>query len=156
MKTLYSTLTSLTAAALLISFIAGCSTTRHATTPPDVSLTNVKVSDVSFFQTTLKVTTKIRNEDQYPVTFSGSSHRISLNGVDLGKAVSSDTIRLNPSESKEVDAEFELSHLSIASKIQSLVQSAQLKYDIDSEFYSGSNRFDRRTLRSSASGTLLQ
>lgn len=136
---------------LLLLILSSCSVLSR--TPPEVSLVDLEIGEVAVFETTLKVVTRVRNETNQPLNFTGMTHELELNGVQLGKAVNRDHTRLAPLESKLVTSTLELSHLSLAFNIVELINSPKLNYSLSSEFFTSG--FGLTSLKSKKSGTLL-
>ncbi len=139
---------------LTCTFLLSACSSKNIT-PPDVSLVDLDFGEVSLFQTTLKVTTNVRNESPDRMHFTGARHNVELNDINLGKAISRERFSLNPLEERRVVSTLEISHLTLMTRIQDLLDSTALDYKLESEFYVG-GPFSGDTIRSTNSGTLIQ
>ena len=134
-----------------VIFISGCSSLN--TSPPDVSLVDIEFGEVTLFETSLLVTTRLRNDSNQPLNITGMVQELSLNGTRLGKAMSRENLRLKPLESKRVVSTLELSHLNLALNLSDLINSPKLNYSLQSEFFL--EGLFGRTIRSSKDGVLI-
>ena len=130
-----------------------CSCSAKNTNPPDVSLVDIQFGEVKLFETTLEVSTRVRNESPDPLDITGMVHLVSLNGIDLGKAISKERVFLRPLEARVIVATLEVSHLSLAFNLQELIESNSLRYELESEFFVAG--FGSSSIRVNKEGTLI-
>jgi LEA14-like dessication related protein len=129
----------------------GCSSI--GTRPPEVSLVDLKVGDMTLMETTLRVVLRYRNLGNTAFRTYGASHQLSLNGIDVGTATSDRRIVIPRLGTTTEELEFHISNFGVLSRIQSIIESGALNYDIESEVYLSEGWFGK-SVTSSKSGTL--
>lgn len=137
----------------LVSFLTACST--YTGPPPSVRLVDVALGDISLFETSLQVQTRIQNESPDPLRLSGAVHEVTLNGVYIGKAVNNEALTIPPLDSRIQNATFRVSNLNVLARVQELLKKDRLDYSLDSKLYLGSGTFGR-SIKLSEKGTLFQ
>lgn len=138
---------------LLLFVLASCSTFQG--TPPSVRLVDVEMGDVTLFETNLLVKTRIQNESDRTLRLSGTVHKLSLNGVDLGRAVNKESLTIPPLDSRVQQSVFRISNMSVLTRIQRLVEQQALDYSLDSKLYLSQSPFGG-SIDLKESGRLLQ
>jgi LEA14-like dessication related protein len=113
-------------------FFIGCSSLF---VKPDVSLVDLKINEVSLFETNVLVKMRVQNTSPHELTLPSSSHLITINNIDLGKGYSQHVIKLKPFDSSVQDVNIRVSNIKLLSKIESLIESKNFSYKILSTFY---------------------
>ena len=114
-------------------FLFAC--TAQRVDPPEISLQNVMISDVQFLQTTLASTILIDNPSPQPLNLTGAVHRLYINGKNVGRASSSDSMLIPAFGQSEQKVNFKLDNLSMYRNFTNLIQSTNFTYRIDSKLY---------------------
>jgi LEA14-like dessication related protein len=120
--------------AILFLFNA-CSTFNSP--PPDINLVDLRIKEVRLLETTLVATLKIHNDSNRSFSFDGSSHKIYINGSELGRATSDESITVNKFSSSEYSIPVRIGNISVFRRIQNLIESRNFEYKIDSTLYTG-------------------
>lgn len=120
---------------------------------PKVNLSNVRMEDVSLFETTMVFKIRVTNDNPFPLTIDGGSHEFYLNGTYIGKGSSKEVVTIGKFDSALQDVVVHLSNLSMISKIQSLLDNQKLDYRIDSKIYVDRG-FGSHSVSASESGEL--
>ena len=135
---------------LFLLFSVSCSGHRDLI-EPDIAIVDMKLDNVTFFETSALFTVRIDNENPYPLEIDSGVHRFYVNDVYVGKGFDRDglTVQRLGSEIKEIKVN--ISNLSMFTKLQSLFEKDELSYRIDSTLHMGS--FGSRDVRLSKAGS---
>ncbi len=135
---------------LLALFAASCST--HLTRP-EVNLVDVKFLESTILETNLEVKIRIINPKNEDLVISGSEHKLTINDIDLGKALSNNRIRV-PALGEATDlVTFRVSNLKLMTQLEQLINSKKFTYQIDSFFYTN-HMFGLGTMTTRTSGNM--
>ncbi|MDC0357426.1 LEA type 2 family protein [Oligoflexia bacterium] len=102
---------------------------------PEVALVDLQFGEVTLLETQLVATVRYENENATPITIDGSVHRIYLNGIDTGKALSDEQLHIPRLGTASQTVTLRISNLSFLTKIQKLIESNDFRYRIDSKIY---------------------
>ena len=122
-------------------FLLGCSA-LSGSTPPEVTVVNLEFTDVSLFETSLRVKVRYDNEMNKPLVIHGSTHQLTLNGIDVGKARSKEDLTIARLDSAEQELVFRIDNLAVLSRIRRLIESESFRYKILSTVYTPSGLGD--------------
>lgn len=127
-----SFLAFLPAAALAV--IAGC-----ATAPADpvleASLVDLRFTHATVFETVAAVEVRLENVSPDDLQVTGAVHRLTVNGISLGRGLASTTVAVPRLSGATQAVEFHLRNFSLARGIQELTRSRVLAYELDSTIY---------------------
>ncbi len=143
----------LSAAALTLT-AAGCASTGlPGVVPPEVTLVNLSVAEVTPLETTLAVTVRCTNENPEPLVTTGAVYAVSLNGVRAGKALSGTGLELpRLGEATEV-VHLRINNLVLLTELRGLLTAPSLEYLLESKLYVATERGERG-LTSAQSGLI--
>lgn len=116
---------------VLLVFLAGCG----GPSGPSVSLVTVKFQKVTPLETTASFTIRLSNDAPEARQFTGSAHRIYLNGLYVGKGLSDAKIEVPRLGTVTQDITVHLSNLALATRIKSIIEAERFDYRIQSKFY---------------------
>jgi LEA14-like dessication related protein len=125
----------LAAGALLL---CGC---NHAG-GPSVNLVSVRFQKATALETTATFTIRLSNDAPGARQFTGSAHKIYLNGLYVGKGLSDNTVEVPRLGTVTQEITVHLSNLALATRIKSVIEAKRFDYRIQSVFY-GKGWFDR-------------
>lgn len=117
---------SIIAATLLL--LCSCTSVREGV---DLSLTNVKLSDVTVLETTALFTVRVQNENATPLNLKGSVYRIYLNGNYIGKGMTDKSLEVPAFGTATQTVPVYLQNLFMASKVRAIVENQRFDYEID-------------------------
>jgi LEA14-like dessication related protein len=121
----------------------GC-TSRHVALP-EIALVDLRLDEVTLLETGLKVVVRIDNEGQNPLRINGGLYRLYLNGIDVGRGMTSENVTVPRLGSANQEILFRLNNIRLISRIQSILASNQFSYNIRGHVYvSGGFGHDRR------------
>ena len=118
---------------------------------PSVNLVSVRFQDVTALETTMTFTLRLSNESPEARQFTGSAHKIYLNGLYVGKGLSDKTVDVPRLGTVTQDITVHLSNLALATRIRSVIEAKRFDYRIQSVFH-GKGWLDR--MRSESEGKL--
>ena len=129
----------------------GCSS--FSMIPPDVTLSNVEVADLTLFETSGVVTVRIANENREPLVLDGAAYQLYLDGVKVGKALTDERIEVPGLATVTQEAELIINNLVVASRLRSIFEQEAVSYRIRARLYLEGG-FGRRRLSSTYEGLL--
>lgn len=129
------------------TLLAGCGGKEG----PAVNLVNVRVQSATALETTATFTIRLSNDAPEARQFTGSSHRIYLNGLYVGKGLNDKTIEVSRLGTVTQDVTVHLNNLALATRIKSVIEAKRFDYRIQSVFY-GKGWLDK--MRSESEGRL--
>ncbi len=119
------------AAALVLS--AGCAS--FGLTPPDVSLVDLKFTDLTVFETSGIFTVRLTNENPEPLFVEGGVYNLYLGGLRVGKGLSDHRLEVPPLSTATDEVELHLNNLAIATQLRSIYDSGVADYRIKGKVY---------------------
>ncbi len=118
-------------AALVLS--TGCSTL--GLNPPDVSMVNLKFTDLTMFETSGMFTVRLSNENPEPLLVEGGVYNLYLGGWKIGKGLSDHRLEVPPLATATDEVELHLNNLAIATQLRSIYESGVADYRIKARIY---------------------
>ncbi len=109
---------------------------------PAVNLVTVQFQNATALETTANFTLRLSNDAPEARQFTGSAHRIYLNGLYVGKGLSDKTVDVPRLGTVTQDVTVHLSNLALATRIKSVIEAKRFDYRIQSVFY-GKGWLDR-------------
>lgn len=123
---------------VVLLLLAGCT----GSPGPSVNLVTVKFQSATALETTATFTIRLSNEAPEPRAFTGSAHTIYINGLYVGKGLSSTNIDVPRLGTVTQDITVHLSNLALATRLKSIIEAERFEYRIKSTFY-GKGMFSR-------------
>ncbi len=123
---------------LLALTIAACLATGCASlgfVEPDVSLVNLKFTDLTVFETSGLFTVRLTNENQEPLMIEGGVYNLYLGGWRIGKGLSNHRFEVPALSTATDEVELHLSNLAIATQLRSIYESGVADYRIKAKVY---------------------
>lgn len=114
---------------------------------PAVSLVNVRFQNATALETTATFTIRLSNDAPEARQFTGSSHKIYLNGLYVGKGLNDKNIDVPRLGTVTQDITVHLNNLALATRIKAVVEAKRFDYQIKSVFY-GKGWLDRMSSES--------
>lgn len=138
----------------LVAFagLLGACATAPRVSPVAVGLVNLEAREATAFETRLAVTVRFTNESPEPLALRGSSHKLVLNGRDLGAAVGGEPLDIPALSSVSQELTLSLSNFTLLALARDLQRDPAAFYEIESTLYPASRL--GRNLRVSKTGRL--
>lgn len=113
--------------------LGGCATL--AIIPPEVTLVNLEFTDLTMFETTGEFTIRLANENPDSLRIKGGVFRLYLNGVNVGKALSSESVEIPRLGTATQRVTLHINNLVLISRLATLMKAEVLDYEIKSRLY---------------------
>ena len=126
---------------LILALSSGCASIGMI--KPDVSLVNLKFTDLTVFETSGIFTVRLTNENPEPLFVEGGVYNLYLGGLRVGKGLSNHRLEVPPLSTATDEVELHLSNLAIATQLRSIYESGVADYRIKGRVYVEGN-FGRR------------
>ncbi len=117
----------------LIALTTGCATLGMI--KPDVSLVNLKFTDLTVFETSGVFTVRLTNENPEPLIVEGGVYNLYLGGLRVGKGLSNHRLEVPPLSTAIDEVELHLNNLAIATQVRSIYESGVADYRIKARVY---------------------
>jgi len=138
---------------LALVFGAGCA--RAPDEPVlEVGLANLRFTQLTVFETTAVLDIRLDNLSPGEIRVTGGSHRVTVNGIKLGRGLTGETLPVPRLASAVQPVEFHLKNLSMARSIHDLSRSRWVDYELESIVYVARPGGGDRTIRVRRTGQL--
>lgn len=118
---------------------------------PSVSLVTVKFQKATALETTATFTIRLSNEAPEARAFTGSAHKFYINGLYVGKGLSSTNVEVPRLGTVTQDITVHLNNLALATRIKAIIEQERFDYRLQSTFF-GKGLFNR--MKSETEGKL--
>ena len=115
--------------AALAMFFAGCNTPRVSSI--EVTLTDIRPANATLLESSAILTLRLTNDSIAPLGFSGSSHKLYLNGSYVGRAVSNEAFGLPPLTTVEREVTVHLENLALLRQLLTVRDTQTVAYRLD-------------------------
>ena len=129
--------------ALSLAFILLACGCGRPTQSLSVNLVSVHFDKATPFETTATFILRLSNESPDAMTFTGSAHKIYLNGLYVGSGLSADSLEVPRLSSVTNAVVMHLNNLALATRVKSMIEAKTIDCRIQSVFY-GKSWFSRR------------
>lgn len=109
--------------------LVGCSS-MGSIEPLEVTLSNIKVPEVTLFETTLIATLRITNPNPEGFTIDGASFKLFLDEKKVGTGTTSETFTVDRLDSAVVEAVFHINNASALLRLKDIFQEKEVSYGI--------------------------
>lgn len=113
----------------LLAFLAGCSG-LGLVRPPDVTLVDLEFTDLTLFETSGEITLRLANENAEALALDGGVFTLFLNGVKVGKGLSSRRVEVPSFESATYRVPIYVNNLALVTRLAALLEEPVLDYRI--------------------------
>lgn len=121
--------------------------------PLEVTLADVKITEVTMFETTLVAKLRITNPNPDPMTLDGGSFKLILDDKKVGTGTASESITVERLGSVVIDAVFHLNNASALLRLQNILQENEVTYGIQGSLFT-QGTFGTRKITIEKSGRL--
>lgn len=137
---------------IILAACAGCSS-MATIEPLEVTLANVKFTEVTVFETTLVAKLRVTNPNPEAFTIDGGSFKLILDDKKVGTGTASETFTVDRLDSAVIDAVFHLNNASALLRIQSILQKKDVTYGIRGSLFTEGS-FGTRKIKIEKTGRL--
>jgi len=120
--------------ALALALLTSCSAQGNIK-KPDIAINNVRLENITLFQTSAVFDVQIDNENPFPLEISGGVHKVYLNGTYIGKGLDKEGFKVPRLGSTQHSILVRFKNLKLLTDMQNLVEKQELNYRIESELY---------------------
>lgn len=113
--------------------ITGCA--ALGVIPPEVTLVDLEFTDLTMFETTGEFTVRLANENPDPLLISGGVFRLYLNGVKVGKALSSEAVEVPRLGTATQRVSLHVNNVALITRLAALMDEPVLDYQIRTRLY---------------------
>jgi len=121
-------------ALLALTALAGCARPDPLELP-ELSLVNMRLSDVKMFETEAIFEVRIANVGPEPLRLDGGAVHIYLEGLKVGKGMIAGPLDVPRFDSVTVELPVYINNLTVATRLKPIIESKQLSYRIKGVLY---------------------
>jgi LEA14-like dessication related protein len=136
---------------LLALALGACASTRFV--EPEVSLVDIRIADVTLFETTAVFSLRMHNQNPQSLVVDGGVYDFWINGVQVGRGMTTHPVAIPRYESGKAEVVVYLRNGALARRIGSILASGGVDYQIDARHFVDTG-FGRREFDSFNRGTL--
>jgi len=136
-----------------IVVLAGCAS-MEPVEPPDVTLVNLEVTEVTPFETTLEAEVRIINPNPEPLAVEGSSFKLEILDRKIGTGTSSATVTVPGLDSATVPVTFRLNNVAAVSRLRTILDADALDWRLRGTVFVRRGAGGRMNLKVEESGRL--
>lgn len=115
---------------VLIFFLTGCAGLGKQLEPPRVTLSNITVQKITFFEATIEVELRVFNTNDMAIEVKGTECRLDLMGNHFATGVSNTRTKISSYESATIPIVVYSSFVSMIKGLLNLQNEEKLKYKI--------------------------
>ena len=121
-------------AIVLVGGTLGCATLQDLE-PLDVTLADLKVTNVTVFETTLVAALRITNPNPEAITIEGASFKLYLEGKKVGTGTAKESFTVDRLDSSLVDVLFHINNASAVLRLKDVLEDDDVSYGISGGLY---------------------
>jgi LEA14-like dessication related protein len=121
-------------ACIVLVLSIGCAS-MSTIDPLEVTLSNLKITEVTVFETTLVAKLRITNPNPEAFTINGGSFKLTLDEKKVGTGTASETFTVERLDSAVVDAIFHINNTSALLRLQGILQAKEVTYGVQGALF---------------------
>ena len=137
---------------LLVMAAVGCGS-MGALDPPQITLSDLAISEMTVFETSLVARLRITNPNPEPLVLDGGSFDLILDGRKVGSGTVKDSFTIERLDAVLVDATVHVSNATLVLRLKDVLQQQTVSYGIRGAFFTRGT-FGTAKLRVDRTGTL--
>ena len=103
--------------------------------PLEVTLSNLKITEVTVFETTLVAKLRVTNPNPEAITINGGSFKLTLDDKKVGTGTASETFTVERLDSTVIDAVFHLNNASALLRVKDILQEKEVTYGVSGSLF---------------------
>jgi LEA14-like dessication related protein len=135
-----------------LAVTAGCSS-MAGVEPLEVTLSNLKITEVTVFETTLVAKLRVTNPNPEALTINGGSFKLILDDKKVGTGTASETFTVERLDSAVIDAVFHLNNASALLRVKDILQEQEVTYGVSGSLFT-ERSFGTRKIKIEKTGRL--
>jgi LEA14-like dessication related protein len=120
---------------IVVVALALCGCASLGIVPPEVTLVDLEFTDLTMFETTGEFTVRLANENPDPLRINGGVFRLYLNGIKVGKALTSESIEVPRLGTATQRVALHVNNVALIGRLASLMKEPILEYQIRSRLF---------------------
>ncbi len=132
---------------------AGC-VSIGAWSKPTVSVADLRIDDLTLFETSGAVTIRISNENREPLLVEGAAYNLWINGVRVGQALANRPLEVPGLGTATQEVELRLNHLALATRLPGIIDRGVVDYTLKAKLYLAGGVGLRRSVRITSEGRI--
>ena len=120
---------------LVLSLLTTACTTLEPVAAPEVSLVNLRFENATLFETTAVFTLRLSNGNAFPVAVDGGIFTMALNGVRIGRGMSSERVALDRLSTATIEVPVHVSNLALVFRARDVLQRGTVSYEVASRLH---------------------
>jgi len=104
-------------------------------TPPDISLVDLELTDVTVFETTGTITVRLTNENPDPLIVDGAVFKLFLNGIAVGKALDAERVEVPRLGTATQTVNLHINNVALVARLATMLDQSELNYRIKSKLW---------------------
>ena len=137
--------------ALAVSLLAMTGCTSIGLEPPDLTLVNLQLEEVTVLESSGLVTLRIANSNPDPLVVDGLAINLKLDGRRIGKVLSAERLEIPRLSTATLEGELHVNHLAVLTLVQQILESEGVTYGLSGKVYV-QTELGRRSLRIERAG----
>ena len=118
----------------LVVVTAACAS-MNSTEPPEITLSNLEMTDATLFETTMVATVRISNPDLEPITVEGASFKLLLDGKKVGRGMMKEGLTVDGLDSGLGTVIFHVNNASALLRLRDIMERRGVGYGISGHLY---------------------
>ena len=127
---------------------AGCTTL----VPPDVTLVNLRLTDITLLETTGEVAIRVSNLEPEPIAVDGAALSLYLDGAKVGRVLVDEGAEVQRLDSAVLEGRLHISHVAMVTRLNSILEQERFDYRLAGKLYLLTESGSRRSVRIERSG----
>lgn len=102
---------------------------------PEITISNLKLTEATLFETTLMVAVRISNPALDPIVIEGASFKLVLDGKKVGRGMMKDAVTIDGLDSQIGSVTFHVNNASALFRLRNVVERRTVAYGIEGHLY---------------------
>jgi LEA14-like dessication related protein len=103
--------------------------------PLEVTLSNIQITEITVFETTLVAKLRVTNPNPEAFTINGGSFKLILDEKKVGTGTASETFTVDRLDSAVIDAIFHLNNASALLRLKDILQEKEVTYGVSGSLF---------------------
>jgi LEA14-like dessication related protein len=119
---------------ILVLLTTGCAS-LGTMIPPDISLVDLELTDVTVFETTGTITFRVTNENPDSLVIDGAVFKLYLNGMAVGKALNAERVEVPRLGTATQTVDLHINNVALVARLATMLEESELNYRIKSKLW---------------------
>ncbi len=119
---------------VLVVLASGCASIAPDERP-EITISNLKLTEATLFETTLMVSVRISNPGLDPIVIEGASFKLVLDGKKVGRGMMKDAVTIDGLDSEIGSVTFHVNNASALFRLRNVIERRTVAYGIVGHLY---------------------